>query len=101
MAIEAIPLSKHIGAEIRGVDLSKPVDAATRKQLYGEWLKHLVLLFRDQKLTPDQLVEASGTFGTVAKLVRPPEFRPPGSRPREQDGAGKARPRAEITRTRV
>jgi taurine dioxygenase len=78
MAIEAIPLSKHIGAEIRGVDLSKPVDEGLKKQLYALWLKHLVLLFRDQKLTPEQLVEASSNFGKVAKLVRPPEFRPPG-----------------------
>jgi taurine dioxygenase len=78
MAITAIPLNPYVGAEIRGVDLSKPVDEATAKQLYQLWLKHLVLLFRDQNLPPDALVTASGIFGRVAKLIRPAEFRPPG-----------------------
>ena len=56
MAIEAIPLTRHIGAEIRGVDLTKPFDEPTRKEVYALWLKHLVLLFRGQELTQEQLV---------------------------------------------
>jgi taurine dioxygenase len=78
MAIEVIPLNKHIGAEIRGVDLSKPIDESTRKEIYAAWLKHIVVLFRGLELTPEQFLAASSTFGKVAKLVRPPEFRPPG-----------------------
>ncbi len=78
MAIEAIPLSRHIGAEIRGVDLAKPFDEATKRQVYDLWLKHLVILFRGQELTQEQFVAATGNFGPLAKLVRPAEFRPPG-----------------------
>lgn len=78
MAIEAIPLTKHIGAEIRGVDLTKPFDDATRKAVYDIWLKHLVILFRGQELTQEQFVAATGNFGKLAQLSRPPEFRPPG-----------------------
>ncbi len=78
MAIEAIPLSKHIGAEIRGVDLTKPWDEATKKKVYGFWLDHLVLLFRGQELTQEQFVASTGNFGRLAKLIRPAEFRPPG-----------------------
>ena len=78
MAIEAIALTPHIGAEIRGVDLTKPFDEATRKTVYDLWLEHLVLLFRGQDLTQEQFVAATGNFGTLAKLVRPAEFRPPG-----------------------
>ncbi len=78
MAIEAIPLTKYIGAEIRGVDLTKPLDEVTKKAVYNLWLEHLVLLFRGQELTQEQFVAATGNFGSLAKLVRPPEFRPPG-----------------------
>lgn len=78
MAVTAVPLTRHIGAEIKGVDLTRPLDAATRTELYRLWLEHVVLLFRDQKLTPEQLTVATGNFGTLAKLSRPPEFRPPG-----------------------
>lgn len=78
MPVTAVPLSPHIGAEIRGVDLSKPLDAATRAEIYDLWLRHLVILFRDQELTPEQLIAATNNFGRCAKLTRPPEFRPPG-----------------------
>ena len=78
MAITAVPLTKHIGAEIRGVDLTRPVDAATAKELYQFWLKHLVLLFRGQELTQEQLITVSRMFGKLGKLARPAEFRPPG-----------------------
>ena len=33
--IEVIPLSTHVGAEIRGVDFSREVDAATRDEVYA------------------------------------------------------------------
>ena len=78
MAIEAVPLAKHIGAEIRGVDLTKPIDAAAKKQLYDLWLKHLVLLFRGRELSQQQLIDATKVFGIHAKLYRKPEYRPPG-----------------------
>ncbi len=78
MALEVIPLNKFIGAEIRGVDLTQPVCEELRKQLYGLWMDHIVLLFRDQKLTQEQLVAATGNFGPLAKLARKAEFRPPG-----------------------
>ncbi len=78
MGIEVIPLTRHIGAEIRGVDLTRPFDEATRNKVYVAWLEHLVLLFRGQELTQEQFVASTGNFGTLAKLVRPAEFRPPG-----------------------
>ena len=80
MPIEVVPLTEHIGAEIRGVDLGKPVDEATRKEIYAAWLKHLVVLFRGQELTQEQFLAASGNFGKIAKLgaagrVPPARFR--------------------------
>ena len=78
VTLEVIPLNKHIGAEISGVDLRKPVSDELRKELYALWMKHLVLLFRDQELTQQQLVDATGNFGQLAKLVRKAEYRPSG-----------------------
>ena len=51
--IEVIPLSAHVGAEVRGVDVSREIASATKHELYAAWLKHLVLVIRDQKLSAD------------------------------------------------
>jgi len=59
------PLPGPLGAEVTGLDLSRPVDAATRKALYDAWVKHAVLVIRGQKLTPDQFAEAAGVFGEL------------------------------------
>jgi taurine dioxygenase len=78
MAVTAVPLSNNIGAEVRGVDLSKPVDAATRKEIYDLWLEHLILLFRDQKLTQEQMIGATLIFGEQAISNRKAELLPSG-----------------------
>jgi alpha-ketoglutarate-dependent taurine dioxygenase len=59
------PLSSHTGAEIRGVDLARPLDEAVRAQLYRSFVDCSVLVFRDQQLTPDQMLAAVRLFGTV------------------------------------
>ena len=48
--LEVVPLTKHIGAEIRGIDLREKPDDATVKAIYQAWLDHLVIIFPDQKL---------------------------------------------------
>ena len=63
--MEVVPLSKTIGAEIRGIDLSKAPDAATMEAIKKAWADHLVLLFRGQKLTDPQLVAFSRNFGDL------------------------------------
>jgi len=59
------PLPGPLGAEVAGVDLSGPVDAATRGALHDAWVRHAVLVVRGQKLTPDQFAEAAGIFGEL------------------------------------
>ena len=54
-----------LGAEITGLDLSRPVDAATRQALNDAWIKHAVLVIRGQKLTPPQFAAAAGIFGEI------------------------------------
>ena len=47
-----------LGAEITGIDVSD-IDADTLDAVNGALLEHLIVVFRDQNLTPDQHI-ASG-----------------------------------------
>ena len=49
--MEITPLSEVMGADIRGVDLARPLDEATRERLYQAFLDHLLLCVRDQHFT--------------------------------------------------
>jgi taurine dioxygenase len=62
--IEVVPVAEALGAEIRGVDLTD-VSAAALKAIHEAWLKHVVLLFRNQSLTDDQLADFSRHFGAL------------------------------------
>jgi taurine dioxygenase len=59
------PLSWHTGAELRGLDLRRPVTAAIRARLNAAFAAHSVLVFRDQQLSPAQMLEAAQLFGEV------------------------------------
>ncbi len=59
------PLSNHTGAEVRGVELSQPIDGALRTRLNQAFVDHSVLVFRDQQLSPPQLLAAVQLFGEV------------------------------------
>ena len=48
--LEVVPLTKHIGAEIRGIDLREKPDQDDRQAIYQAWLDHLVIIFPEQKL---------------------------------------------------
>jgi taurine dioxygenase len=59
------PLSPHTGAEVRDLDLRRPVDRATRARLNDAFVAHPVLVFRDQHLSPPQMLAAAQFFGEV------------------------------------
>jgi len=54
MPIEIRPLSAALGAEVVGVDLSRPTDDNTFACIHEAHLEHLVLAIRNQDLTPEQ-----------------------------------------------
>lgn len=58
------PLSDALGAEVLGVDLRR-LDDDTFAAIRAAWLRHAVLLFRDQHLTDAQLVAFSRRFGEL------------------------------------
>jgi taurine dioxygenase len=61
--IAVTPLHPSLGAEVSRVDLSRPIDAATRETLSRALGEHLALVFHDQSLTPEQYLAAAGAFG--------------------------------------
>ena len=61
--IAATPLHPSLGAEIHGVDLSRPIDEATREALRQALAEHLALVFRGQSLSPEQYLRAVTAFG--------------------------------------
>jgi len=76
--VDVVPLSKHIGAEIHGIDLRTTLDADTIKQIHQAWLDHSVLLFRNQSFSQEDLLRVTGYFGELAPLTRPAKFFPKG-----------------------
>ncbi|MFQ5953590.1 MAG: TauD/TfdA dioxygenase family protein [Kiloniellales bacterium] len=70
MAVTAIKLHRLFGAEIRGVDLTKPLDDPTFGAVLDAFNEYSVLLFRGQKLTDDQQVAFSRRFGPLETTVK-------------------------------
>jgi alpha-ketoglutarate-dependent taurine dioxygenase len=64
-ALEINPLSAHIGAEIRGVDLSQPLQDREVREIRAALLKWRVIFFREQPLTHDQHVAFAAQFGEL------------------------------------
>src|SRR6202163_5159954 len=75
---EVVPLTKHIGAELRGIDLRQKPDDETIRAIYQAWLDHLVIVFPGQTLSQEDLVRVTGYFGEMGALGRPAEYFPKG-----------------------
>ena len=63
--MEITSLSEHTGAEVRGIDLGQPVSEAAQTALNRAFVEHSVLVIRDQRLAPPQVLAAVSLFGTV------------------------------------
>jgi taurine dioxygenase len=59
------PLPAPLGASVDGVDLSTPLDSETFRQIEDAYDRHSVLVFRDQKLTPQQHIAFGRLFGPL------------------------------------
>jgi taurine dioxygenase len=77
-APQFVPLSKHIGCEVKGIDLREPLAPATASAIYRTWLDYAVLVFRDQELSQEDLVRVTAYFGEFAPLGRPAHTLPAG-----------------------
>jgi len=65
VSIQVDKLTPHAGAEIRGVDLSQPLDERTFKEIHDALIDSGVIFFRDQHLTPDQQKAFGRLFGEL------------------------------------
>jgi taurine dioxygenase len=63
------PLSPALGAEISGIDLRDPIEAALKAKLLDAWHEHLVILLRGQVLDEDAQVRFAQAFGPPAKIT--------------------------------
>ena len=64
--VRVAPSGRALGADIVGVDLTRPLDPATLDAVQQAWTAHQVLRFRGQHgLTLDQLIAFSRNFGTL------------------------------------
>ena len=62
--IAVAPMSGALGAEIRGVDLTR-ADDATWNEIRAAYLDRLILAFPDQPLDPKGIVKVAEHFGAV------------------------------------
>jgi len=53
-----------LGAEVSGVDLTRPLAPEMAQRLRAAWLEHQVLFFRDQPLGAEQFMAFARAFGT-------------------------------------
>ena len=63
--MEIRPLSPHVGAEVIGVDISQPLPDDLFKTIDHAYNHYSVLVFRGQKLTPEQQIAFSRLFGEL------------------------------------
>jgi taurine dioxygenase len=61
--MDVIPTGRALGAEITGIDLSKAISAAQRDFIFKAYIDNLVLLFRGQHLSFDDLLRLREMFG--------------------------------------
>ncbi len=63
--MKSMGLSEHLGCEVRDIDLSLPLSVEEIAELRTLWHRYLVLRFRGQALTDDQLMTFSRHFGEL------------------------------------
>ena len=62
---EIVPFDAPVGAEIIGLAISRPLCESDFARIHRAHLDHHVLVFRDQRVSPDDHVEFSRRFGEL------------------------------------
>jgi alpha-ketoglutarate-dependent 2,4-dichlorophenoxyacetate dioxygenase len=76
MPLEFVPLHKTFGAEVRGVDFSRPVPRDVAEEIILGIDKYGVLVFRKTGMTDEQHIQFSKHFGDLDDISH---FIPPNS----------------------
>ncbi len=64
-SFEVRPLAGHVGAEIIGLDLRLGLSDEDFARIHRAHLDHHVVVFRDQRITPQQQIDFSRRFGVL------------------------------------
>ena len=62
------PTGGALGADVHGVDLSKPMSEAAFKHIAAAWSEHLVLRFAGQRIDDRMLMQFSARFGQLDRV---------------------------------
>src|SRR6476660_9280176 len=68
--IQVTPLSPACGAEISGVDLTRPLSPETVRAIRDAWNKHIVLVFRGQQVSEEDQLRFAEYFGNLGERKR-------------------------------
>lgn len=68
MGLELKKLTDHIGVEVLGLDVSKPIDDEDARALRTALEQHFVVLLRGQNITPQQQVDYARVYGEPESL---------------------------------
>ncbi len=71
------PLAYAAGASVTGIDLREPLTSAELEAVTETWHNHLVLVFPEQVLTPQELINFTSQFGEVEQNDNVPYYRHP------------------------
>jgi taurine dioxygenase len=63
--IRVEPIAAALGAEVSGVDLTRPLDSGTADEIMRAWMDHQVLFFRNQDINTQQHKDFAGHFGEL------------------------------------
>ncbi len=76
MTVRVEPVTATVGATISGVDLRESLDADAKATIERALLDHGVVFFREQDVSPDQLVAFAVHFGTISIPPMAPDGSP-------------------------
>ena len=70
MTVPVTPMENGFGAEIAGIDLSRPIGGEDRDAVYGAFLDHHLIIIRGQALNAEQ-VTAARILGNELEPAKP------------------------------
>jgi taurine dioxygenase len=63
--IKVMPVSREVGAEIRGADIAAGISDQQFGEIRQAFIDHGVIFFRNQEITPDQHIEFARRWGEI------------------------------------
>jgi taurine dioxygenase/putative 2-oxoglutarate oxygenase len=68
--LELVPITDTIGTEVRGIDVTDDISVRDFDRIYQAWIDTTILLFRGQRMSPEQQIAFTRRFGDVVAYTR-------------------------------